>query len=452
MDQDIRALEQEKELSQDFTFWSLLKYVAPSIFVFVFIAVYQMVDGFFIDMFVDEVAISAINLYYPIICLFIALGIMFGTGGNAMIVKLVGEGDRKKAGQVFSELMIFAILTCVIITAVCLVFPGPIMRLCGATDGTIGYLRPYYFVMSSFAVAILMQSMLGILVIGEGKTVTAAIVIMIGGVLNCVLDYVFMKHLHMGIKGAAIATVIGYCSTIVYAFYYYVLGHKSSYRLELTKIHLKDIGQICFNGSSDLGSNLAGGLTVLFMNHIAFRCYGDPGVSSLSVWSYLEFFISAVFMGYTTAAEPLFSYHYGTGNREMRKKLFGYSMKWSVILGVVLMALLFLFRSQVIGLFFDPGTAFYDISMEAFLWSLPACVLIGINNFVSGMFTAYSNGLVSFILSMFRTFVAFTACVYGLSAIFGGTGLWAAWPVAEVLSLIPTYYCVKKYNKRYGYM
>ena len=90
-------MDQDQSLSQDFSFGSILGFAAPSIFTFVFIAVYQMVDGIFIERFVGEMAISAINLYYPIISLFIAAGIMIGTGGNALIVKKVGEGKRLDA-------------------------------------------------------------------------------------------------------------------------------------------------------------------------------------------------------------------------------------------------------------------------------------------------------------------------------------------------------------------
>ena len=268
-------MDQEQELGQDFSFASLGKFVAPSIFTFVFIAVYQMVDGLFIERFVGEMAISAINLYYPIISLFIAIGVMIGTGGNAVIVKKVGEGKRKEAGETFSRVISFTILCGIACTAICLVFADPVMRLCGATDGNIEYLRPYYLTLSTFCIAILLQSELGILIIGEGKTVVAAIVIMVGGVLNCVLDYVFMRNLNMGIRGAAIATVIGYCTTIAYAIWFYVIARKSSYHLELAKPDLKEIGFICFNGSSDMISNLAQGVTVLFMNHLAYRCYGE---------------------------------------------------------------------------------------------------------------------------------------------------------------------------------
>ena len=444
-------MDQEKELGQDFSLGSLFKFVAPSIFTFVFIAAYQMVDGIFIERFVGDMAISATNLFYPLLGLFVATGIMLGTGGNAMIVKLVGEGKHVEAGRVFSELLLFTVALGVIVTAVCLVFADPIMGLCGATAGNVEYLRPYYMVMCAFSIAIVLQSLLGILIIGEGKTVVAAVVIMVGGVLNCVLDYVFMKHLKMGIRGAAIATVIGYCSTIVYAVWYYLIAKKSTYTIELTRINLGEIGRICFNGSSDMASNLAGGVTALFMNHLAYRCYGEAGVSALSVWSYMQFLIIAVFMGFTSAVEPVFSYHYGSGNVAMRKKVYRLSVIWSVALGGICLVLMFLFRNQLIGIFFERDTVFFEIASTGLLISLPACLFVGVNNFASGMFTAFGNGAVSFALSMIRTFAVLTACLYGLTALFGGPGLWSAWPAAEVLSLFVTLWFLKKYRNRYQY-
>ena len=128
-------MDQQKELGQEFGFLSLMKFVAPSIFAFVFIGLYQMVDGLFIERYVGELAISAISLYYPVISLFIAVGIMIGTGGNAVIVRKVGEGKRREAGQTFSRVISFTILLGIAFTAVCLLFADPIMRLCGATRG-----------------------------------------------------------------------------------------------------------------------------------------------------------------------------------------------------------------------------------------------------------------------------------------------------------------------------
>lgn len=444
-------MDQDKELSQEFTFWSLLKFVAPSIFTFVFIGVYQMVDGLFIERYVGEMAISAINLYYPVISLFIAVGIMIGTGGNAVIVRKVGEGKRKEAGETFSRVINFTVICGILFTAVCLVFADPIMRLCGATEGNIEYLRPYYTMLSAFSLMILLQAELGILIIGEGKTVVAAIVIMIGGVLNCVLDYVFMGKFHMGIRGAAIATVIGYCSTIVYAVWFYSIARKSSYHLELARPDMREIGGICFNGSSDMVSSLAEGITVLFMNHLAYRCYGEVGVSALVVVTYVQVLISMVFMGFTSAVEPVFSYHFGSGNIEMRKRVFRLSMRMNMILGAATMLLLFVFRSQIVGIFFDRGTEFYDIAFLGYLIELPACLFTGFNVLGSGLFTAFGNGVVSGLLSLIRSFVVLTCCLYGLTALFGGPGLWSAWPAAELICVFVTLFALIKYHRKYQY-
>ena len=442
---------QDEELAQDFSFWSLLKYTGPSIFTFVFIAVYQMVDGLFIERYVGDLAISAVNLYYPVVCLFIAVGIMVGTGGNAVIVRKVGEGQRKEAGQTFSRVVIFTLIIGFLITVVCLAFADPIMRLCGATDGNIEYLRPYYMLLSAFAITILFQSELGIFIIGEGQTVTAAIVIMIGGGLNCLLDYLFVVPRGRGIMGAAAATVIGYSSTIVYAIWFYVIAKKSSYSLEFAKPDLKEIGGICFNGSSDMVSNLAGGVSVLFMNHLAYRCYGEVGVSALSVITYLQFLIEAVFMGFTTAVQPIFSYHYGSGNILMRKKVYKYSVRWCFLLGAVLIVVLYFLRGVITGIYFKPDTEFYRISLLGYVLSLPACLFSGYNQFGSGLFTAFSNGIVSGFLSLVRTFGVLIVCLLVLTALFSGYGLWSAWPAAEAITFVITILLLRKYRGKYQY-
>ena len=142
-------VKEENELGKNFNFLSLMKFVFPSIFTFVFIAIYQMVDGFFIEKYVGEIAIGAVNLYMPILYLLIAIGVMFGTGANAIIVKKVGEGKVKDAGKTFSNTIQFSIITALVLTIICITFANPIMKLCGATSGNIEYLRSYYMVMTS---------------------------------------------------------------------------------------------------------------------------------------------------------------------------------------------------------------------------------------------------------------------------------------------------------------
>jgi Na+-driven multidrug efflux pump len=187
------------------------------------------------------------------------------------------------------------------------------------------------------------------------------------------------------------------------------------------------------------------------MNHLACRCYGEVGVSALTVVTYVQVLIMMVFMGFTSAVEPVFSYHYGSGNTKMRRKVYRLSIRWCLVLGAAIMLLLFFFRRQVIDVFFDPGTSFFDIASLGYLISLPACLFVGVNIFGSGLFTAFSNGLVSGFLSFVRTFLILTACLYGLTAFFGGPGLWSAWPAAEFVSFLVTVFFLRKYRSRYQY-
>jgi Na+-driven multidrug efflux pump len=198
-------------------------------------------------------------------------------------------------------------------------------------------------------------------------------------------------------------------------------------------------------------SNLAEGITVLFMNHLAFRCYGEVGVSALTVVTYVQVLISMVFMGFTSAVEPIFSYHYGSGNVEMRQRVFRLCIRWNLLLGAITMLLLFLLRFWLVGVFFDEGSEFYRIASHGYLLILPACLFIGTNIFGSGLFTAFGNGLVSALLSLSRSFVVLSCCLFGLTALFGGPGLWCAWPAAELISCFVTAFVLRKYRSRYQY-
>ena len=190
---------------------------------------------------------------------------------------------------------------------------------------------------------------------------------------------------------------------------------------------------------------------MLFMNHLAYRCYGETGVSALAVVTYVQVLISMVFMGYTSAVEPVFSYHYGSGNTEMRRRVYRLSIRWNLILGAVLMLLLFAFRGKVVGIFFREGTDFYNIASLGYLICLPACLFIGMNIFGSGLFTAFGNGMISGLLSLIRSFVVLTVCLFGMTALFGGAGLWSAWPTAELISLFVTLFALKKFRGKYQY-
>ena len=199
-------------------------------------------------------------------------------------------------------------------------------------------------------------------------------------------------------------------------------------------------------------SNLAGSVTSVIMNHLAFKYYGEIGVSSLSIVFYFQFIMESIFMGFTSAAEPIFSYNYGSGNIEARKKVFKLSNIWILVMSIIIVTSAFLFSGNIVDIFFDKGTKIYEITQLGFKISIFATIFCGYNTFFSGLFTSFSNGLISGILSIARTFVILIISLYLMSYLFEGVGLWSAWPVAEVASLIVCIVFILKYKEKYKYI
>lgn len=437
-------------LGQNFKLVSLFRFVAPAILTYLFIATFQMVDGFFIAKYVGDIAVAAVNVIYPVISFLCAVSIMLGTGGNAFIVKKVGENKSKEANNAFSVTVIAGTAVGLITTILCLLFTEQFLAMLGASAGNIEYIRPYYFILLACSPLIILSQLFGILLIGEGHATRAAVVSIASGIINLVLDYVFMRHLNMGIMGAALATGLGYLLATIYLAIYYFKG-KGAYRFLISKLKFHPLLQICFNGSSEMISSMSASVTVLMMNLMIFKYYGEEGVSALTVVIYFQFLLQAVFMGFTTSVSPVFSYHYGSGNIAMRKRVFRLSLILIAILTLGIFVITLTFNSALVEIFFRPGTQIFNIARDGLLFVLGAGLFAGFSIFASGLFTAFSNGLVSGILSFVRTFLFLVAALWILPQFFGITGLWLAQPVAEFLSVIVSFFYVIFYRKKYQY-
>ena len=426
---------------RDFTLGGFFIYVLPSIFAYIFNGVYTIVDGAFIEKFEGPYAIASVNLYYPVLNLLLAAGLMTGTGGSVALSLLSGKGQKDKADAMFSRLMELTCGFAVFVSVIGLAFTGPLMRLLGATDGNITYFRQYYVIMIAASFAVVFSSMVVPMFFAEGKTAHIAVLTLIGGVLNVALDALFMGMFGWGIKGAATATVIGYSVPALYGLYFYAPfnRHGSTYRFGPTRIDLREVIPVLYNGSSEMVSNLASGATALVMNHLAYRCSGEVGVSVVSVYLYAQFLAMACFMGLTSAVEPVISFHNGSENVPMQKKIYRYSLFWITVMSVVIAVLIGLFHRQIVSVIFEPAgekMRFYTLACRSLMLMIPACLVCGYNIFISGLFTGYSNGTVSAILSFLRTFVILSVAMVILAMVWGSDGLWISWFAAEAVMLV----------------
>lgn len=305
--EEIAMSNQENALARKFQAFSLLRFAMPTIIMMVFMGLYQVVDAMFVSNYVNTVGLSAINIVTPVISFFYGLGTMFATGGSAIIAKKMGEGKDLEAKQNFTALVLIAVAIGIAFTLLSTIFMDNLIFALGGSKLILPYAREYLGILILFAPALLLQILFQNLFVTAGKP-NLGLWLMVGaGVTNIVLDYIFMVLLHMGMAGAAIATGIGYSIATIAGI---IVFSKRKGTLHFVKplIKLKEWGQSCYNGSSEMVRELAQGITSLIFNIVMMRLAGEHGVAALAVLIYTQYLFVGVIVGFSMGVSPIMSY------------------------------------------------------------------------------------------------------------------------------------------------
>ncbi len=429
----------------------ILKFTLPTMIMMVFNSFYTMVDGGFVSNFVGTAALSAINIVYPVISLVFSVGIMLATGGSAVVAKQMGEGNEGQAKKSFSLITLLGVSIGALFMLVGTCFTKPIVMALGANEAIYSFCYDYTFFISLFVPFAVLQVLFQFFFATSGRPDLGLISTVIGGVSNIVLDYVFMVPLNMGIKGAAIATGIGFVIPSVIGIMYFT--GKSNRILHFVKpvFDGSTVLKTCTNGSSEMVSNLSVAITTFMFNIIMMRYLGEDGVAAMTIVFYAQFLLTAVFMGYTSGVAPLISFNYGAQNKNRLKQLFKISMIFIAFCSALAFILSILLAKSVVGVFAPPGSNVFDLAIQGMGLFAIGFLFMGFNIFASGMFTALSNGKVSAILSFLRTFVFIVIAISVLPVLFEIDGIWVSVPIAEFLAILVSAWYMVKLKKVYEY-
>ncbi len=438
-------------LSNRITLPFLIKFTLPSVIVMLFTALYTIVDGFFVSNFVNTDALSAVNIVYPVVNVVYAVGLMFGTGLTAIVARKMGEGKREEACQVFSFVCLSAALFGLVLTIASFFSLDGLIRLLGSNDALHGYCRDYALTLLPFFPLSILQLVFQSMIVADGRPGLGLITSLSGGFANMILDYVFVVPVGMGIAGAALATGIGYCIPSVVGLVYFSINRKGVHFVKPLP-QWKSLLHSVTNGSSEMVSNLAMSITTFLFNIIMMRTLGQDGVAAITIVMYLDFLLVSINLGYSMGVAPLISYNYGAQDHEKLKKLFRLSMMLFTGFSVLVTAGALLFPGPLAAIFARPGTDVFQFAVRGLLIYAISYLFKGYNIFASAMFTAFSDGKTSAILSFLRTFLFLVACTLGMTALFGADGVWLAAPAAELLALAVTVFCFIKYRRVYHYL
>ena len=422
-----------QSIGQKFTPVSLLKFAFPSIIMMVLMSCYTIIDGIFISRFLGDAALSAVNIVYPVISILLAIGVMLASGGSAIVAKKMGEGKTEEARSDFSFLTAIGFIASMILLLLIRFLLTSVCRALGGNDTLLPYCTAYLGTLVLFAPACMLQSLFQSFFVTAGKPQIGLSLIITGGVTNAILDYVFLGPLGFGIEGAALATGIGQIIPAVFGCSYFFFVKKDLY---FTKFHFqpKTLMESCFNGSSEMVTNLSNAVMTYLFNRTMLQLVGQSGVAAITIILYAEFLFNALYMGFSMGVAPIFSFHYGAQNQKELNNVYKMSIFFVLITSCFVAVISHFASGDIVQIFVDAKTETYALAAGGFALFALAFLCSGFNIFSSAFFTALSDGKTSAIISFTRTFGFILPSLSVLPSFLGVTGVFLAIPVAEFLT------------------
>lgn len=440
------------KLSDHFTYSKLLRFVFPSIIMMIFTSIYGVVDGLFVSNFAGKTAFASINLVMPFVMILGGIGFMIGTGGTALVSKVLGEGKKEKANKIFTMMIIFTLLLGTLLSVIGVVSMPRVADFLGATQEMMADCILYGRIVTGFTVAFMLQNVFQSFLIAAEKPKLGLLATVLAGITNMALDAIFITVFKWGVAGAAIATGLSQCVGGIFPLIYFSRDNSSLLRLTNTKLEIKPILNACGNGSSELMSNISSSVVSMIYNFQLMKYVGEDGVSAYGVLMYVQFIFVAIYIGYAIGCAPITGYHFGAQNHGELKNMLRKSAFLSAISGVVLTILAIVLSSPLAKLFVGYDEELYELTRHAFSLFAYSFLLAGFNIFTSSFFTALNNGAVSAAISFMRTLIFQTSSVLILPIFLGVDGIWWAITVAEVFAFILSLIFLFAKREKYHYM
>lgn len=439
------------QLSGHFGFRRLLKYTVPSIIMIIFTSVYGVVDGFFVSNYTGKTSFAAVNFIMPVLMVLGCVGFMFGTGGSAVISKTMGEGDRKKASEIFTFIVIASAVLGTALAVIGMFVLKPLAVLFGA-DGKLLTDSVFYgkIILAALPFYVL-QFEFQCLFATAGKPKLGLFVTAAAGIANMVLDALFVAVLKWGLGGAAAATAISQVLGGIIPVIYFARKNTSLLRFVKFRFDGKVLLKTCTNGSSELMSNISMSVVSMLYNVQLMKYAGENGVAAYGVLMYVSMIFQAVFIGYSVGSAPIIGYNYGAQNHSELKGLLKNGFLFIGICAVFMFAAGELLSRPLSLMFVGYDEELLDMTAHAFSIFSFSFLLSGFSIFGSSYFTALNDGLTSALISFLRTLVFQIAAVLLFPIIFDLDGIWFSIVAAEIMSVTVTMLFLILKRKKYGY-
>lgn len=401
---------------------AILRLAIPTVFSTIISIIYNLTDTYFIGLLDDPIQLGAISLAFPVFTFLQAVGNMFGLGAPSYISRCLGAKKYDEVRKTSAVSIYVTVIITFVLTLLILIFMEPILSLIGTSSDTVSPTKNYLHIIVGFAVILILQIILPALLRAEGKAKEAMIGMVIGTVVNIVLDPVMILALHMGVAGAAWATVIGNFCAVVFYVVVYLKGNTSlSIQPKDFKPSLQIFKEVIKIGlPSTIAQTLSSIMLILF-NNLAVG-YGDQVISAYGVAVKMITMEFMIIFGYVQGYVPLAGYNFGAGN--VKRMING--LKFTIVTGTGI-CLLFLIPFTVLaptymGAFttnreiIEIGTLF----LHAQAWAVP---IMAIQTSLMSTFQATGQAMRALVINLGRQCLFYLPFLYLFNHLWGMNGL-----------------------------
>lgn len=412
-----------------------LRFLIPSLGSAMVMSIYTLTDAIVIGKGVGSSALAALSITTPLLCILMSTGILFGVGGSVQMSVHRGTGNYEKANHFFT----LSFVTLAVVTILLWVIYGfgisTMLRVMGANEILYPYALSYMKYIIWFLPFAVFSNYIAIFVRADGEPNRAMAGVMCGGIVNIVLDIVFVFPMNMGIGGAALASAIG---MVIQVF----VGstHFFSRKNNLKFVRLKHVGKsaikIIGNGIPSFFNEFANGFIVLLFNMQILKYCGESALSVYSVISNCVILFNSLFTGVGQSIQPIIATNYGGGKWDRINKIRRMAFLTILIMGLIFSMSGILFPNGVCSVFMNMDEEMKNIAQTGVRMYFVAFLPMGINLLTSYYLQSILCVRKSLCISLLRNVILSSVVIIAFPILLGGNSLWIGMPVVEVVVLL----------------
>ncbi|ADL50854.1 MATE family efflux transporter [Clostridium cellulovorans] len=427
----------------------LWKFSIPAVIGMMVNALYSLVDRIFIGRGVGSMALSGVAVTFPITNIIMGVGLFVGAGSAAVVSIKLGQKKLKEAEKIVGNAFILTIILSLIVTVVGIIFLDPILKLFGASAETMPYAKQFARIL---LLGVVLQNIgfgLNPIIRSEGDPKTAMKTMLIGAVLNFIMNPIFIFIFKFGVVGSAMATIISQAVCSIWILRYFTKG-KSLLKIkkENMKLEKQVVKEIVSIGVSPLIMQVSASFVTFIINTSLIKYGGDLAVGAYSLIMSIATLIMMTMLGVNQGTQPIIGYNYGAKNISRVKKTLLNGAIVNTIISTIGWLLVQLFPVKIISIFNSADTELIDMGSKGLSIFLLMFFMVGSQTLFVNYFQSVGKAKHSMFMSLLRQVVILIPLVLILPKFFGLNGIWIAGPVSDFISSIISYVLIAREIKK----